>query len=64
MMRLSRLFLYEATPDPTCYVAPATRQVLVRLKVEYTGFFTLNNQRFGQRYDQSTHSMTSTNDCR
>lgn len=25
-------------------------QVLVRLKVEYTGFFTINNQRFGQRF--------------
>lgn len=39
--------------QPLNHGQPTNEQVLVRLKVEYTGFFTLNNQRFGQRYDRS-----------
>lgn len=37
-------------PRPTHSQTPhPLMQVLVRLKVEYSGFFTVNNQRFGQR---------------
>lgn len=40
-------------PQSINQLSPSTQnkntQVLVRLKVEYSGFFTVNNQRFGQR---------------
>jgi hypothetical protein len=45
------------------YTIKNPEQVLVRLKVEHSGFTTLNNQRFGSRFVGEVVSLLDCTEC-